>query len=112
MTTAGARSRWTLRLYVTGASPRSVEAIVTVRRICDEDLAGEVDLTVLNAADHPEMVKQDHILALPTLVRHSPAPRLYLVGNLSDVERVRRELDLSPAAPGTALAVGEGAGSA
>lgn len=99
--------RWILTLYVSGASPRSAEAIVTVRRICDEDLVGRVDLTVLDAIDHPERVKQDHILALPTLVKHSPAPLRHLVGNLADVEVVRRELDLGAAAPATPHAPAE-----
>lgn len=87
--------RWVLTLYVSGASPRSAEAIVTVRRICDEDLAGQVDLTVVSAADHPDLVKRDHILALPTLVKHAPAPIRQLVGNLTDVDRVRTALDLA-----------------
>jgi circadian clock protein KaiB len=86
--------RWALTLYVSGASPRSSEAILTVRRICDEDLAGHVDLTVVNAVDHPALVKQDNILALPTLVKHSPQPLRHLVGNLTDAGRVRFGLDL------------------
>jgi circadian clock protein KaiB len=86
--------RWSLTLYVSGASPRSSEAIVTIRQICDEDLHGQVDLTVLNAADHPTLVKRDHILALPTLVKHSPEPLRHLVGNLTDAGRVRLALDL------------------
>jgi circadian clock protein KaiB len=91
--------RWALTLYVSGASPRSAEAIVTIRRICDEDLAGQVDLTVVNAVDHPALIKRDHILALPTLVKHSPGPLRHLVGNLSDLERVREGLDLGQARP-------------
>jgi len=95
-----------LTLYVNGASPRSAEAIVAVRRLCDEDLAGMVDLTVVNAADHPALVKRDNILALPTLVRHTPGPLRHLVGRLTDLERVRTALDLSPShadrAPGLA----------
>jgi circadian clock protein KaiB len=88
--------RWTLTLYVSGASPRSAEAVATVRRICDEDLAGRVDLIVVNASDHPAMVVRDHILALPTLVKHSPAPLRHLVGNFTDMARVRAGLDLAP----------------
>ena len=38
--TASGGARWKLTLYINGASPRSAEAIVTVRTICDEDLAG------------------------------------------------------------------------
>lgn len=111
MTADGPDPRWALTLYVSGASPRSAEAIVTVRRICDEDLGGQVDLTVLNAIDHPAVVKQDHILALPTLVKHSPAPLRHLVGNLTDVERVRSGLDLDLAAPVTVTPSAEGAES-
>ena len=87
---------WTLTLYVSGASPRSTEAISAVRRICDEELAGRVDLTVLDAVDHPDRVLEDHILAIPTLVKHSPEPVRHLVGNLTDPERVRLALDLGP----------------
>jgi circadian clock protein KaiB len=89
---------WTLTLYVSGASPRSAEAITTVRKICDEELSGHVELTVLNAFDHPDRVLEDHILAIPTLVKHSPPPERHLVGNLTDPVRVRVGLDLGPAA--------------
>ena len=67
--------RWSLTLYVSGASPRSAEAIATVRRICDEDLAGRADLVVVDAADHPAKVVKDRIIALPTLVKRAPEPR-------------------------------------
>jgi circadian clock protein KaiB len=97
--------RWALTLYVSGASPRSAEAIVAIRRLCDEELAGRVDLAVVNAADHPEMVMRDHILALPTLVKHSPDPLRHLVGNLTDLERVRSALDLG-ASRSTAASTG------
>ncbi len=101
MTAEASGPRWALTLYVSGASPRSSEAIVTVRRICDEDLAGQVDLTVVNAIDHPALMKRDNILALPTLVKHSPEPLRHLVGNLTDAGRVRLalDLDLAPQAP-------------
>jgi len=116
MTAALPEPRWALTLYVSGASPRSAEAILAIRRICDEDLAGRVDLTVLNAADHPVMVKQDNILALPTLVKHTPGPPRHLVGNLTDLDRVRSALDLGPTVldwPGDEVppAAGEGAAS-
>lgn len=88
---------WRLTLYVSGASPRSTEAIAAIRRICDEELAGRVELTVLNAVDHPDRVLEDHILAIPTLVKHAPEPMRHLVGNLTDPERVRLALDLGPA---------------
>ena len=99
MTPESAPARWALTLYVSGASPRSTEAIATVRALCDEDLAGQFDLTIVNALDHPDLIKKDHVLALPTLVKHSPAPLRQLVGNLTDTTRLRAGLDLAPSAP-------------
>ena len=81
---------------------------MTVRRICDEDLAGRVDLNIVNAPDHPALVKRDHILALPTLVKRSPEPHRQLVGNLTDADRVRVGLDLDPARPNSTAALTEG----
>jgi len=100
MSPAAPGPRWSLTLYVSGASPRSTEAIETVRRICDEDLATMVDLNVVNATDHPALVTRDHILALPTLVKHAPEPQRHLVGDLADLQRVRLGLDLEPAGLG------------
>lgn len=95
MTAEPSDPRWSMTLYVNGASPRSTEAILSVRRICDEDLGGQVELTVVNAIDHPALMKRDNILALPTLIKHAPAPLRQLVGNLTDLDRVRSALDLS-----------------
>ena len=61
--------------------------------------AGRVDLTVVNAADHPALVKKDNILALPTLVKHTPGPLRHLVGNLTDLARVRDGSRPGPCAP-------------
>ncbi|MET0837590.1 MAG: circadian clock KaiB family protein [Marmoricola sp.] len=93
----GPGPRWSLTLYVSGASPRSAEAIATVRRICDEDLAGHADLDVVNAIEHPRRVVNDRIIALPTLVKRAPEPARQLVGDLTDPDRVRLGLDLGPA---------------
>jgi len=88
--------RWSLTLYVSGASPRSAEAIDTARRICDQDLAGRVDLTVVDVSEHPPVAVSDDIFAVPTLVKRLPAPLRQLVGNLADLDRVRAGLDLGP----------------
>ena len=95
--------RWSLTLYVSGASPRSAQALDTVRRVCDEALPGQVDLQVVDVAEHPGLAGEDEVLAVPTLVRQRPAPVRRLVGDLSDLDRVRTGLDLAaPPSPSTA----------
>ena len=99
MSTPGGPARWSLTLYVNGASLHSAAALETVRRICDEELAGRVDLRIVDVATDPAVLVQDQIMAIPTLVKHLPAPLRRLVGNLSDLERVRTGLDLTVPLP-------------
>ena len=93
---------WSLTLYVSGAAPRSAQALETVRRLCDEELAGQVELEVVDVTDEPALGERDGIVAVPTLVKRRPAPPRQLVGDLADVGRVRAGIDLPPppAVPG------------
>ena len=91
------RPRWSLTLYVRGASPHSAQALETVRHLCDEELQGRVDLEVVDVTDDPARAVRDRIVALPTLVKRLPAPTRLLVGDLADVDRLRVGLDLGRA---------------
>lgn len=93
----GGEPRWSLTLYVSGASPQSLKAIQATRRICDEELAGRVDLEIVDVHAQPALVVRDQVIAAPTLVKHLPGPLRRLVGDLSDTQRVRVALDLGPA---------------
>jgi circadian clock protein KaiB len=96
----GDHPRWSLTLYVSGASPHSTRALESVRRLCDEDLAGRVELEVVDVTDEPALAGRDGIVAVPTLVKRLPAPPRQLVGDLADVDRLRAGLDLAlPGAP-------------
>lgn len=86
--------RYVLRLYVTGMTPRSTEAITAIRAICEERLRGRYDLEVIDIYQHPQLAKDEQIVAVPTLVKKLPAPLRRFIGNLSDVERVLMGLDL------------------
>jgi circadian clock protein KaiB len=97
--------RWSLTLYVSGASPHSAQALETVRRLCDEELPGQVELQVVDVADEPALAVRDRIVAVPTLVKRLPPPPRQLVGDLADVDRMRARLDLGsppsqPSGPG------------
>ena len=81
---------------MSGAGPRSAAAIDLVRQLCDAELEGRFELAVYDAADHPAEVVRDRVLALPTLVKTTPEPRRYVVGDLSDLDRLRDALDLGP----------------
>ena len=96
MTDTADPNKWLLTLYVSGASPQSAAAIENIRRICDEELAGQVELEIVDVRDQPALVVRDQVLAAPTLVKRLPGPLRRLVGDLSDANRVRLGLDLGP----------------
>ncbi len=91
---AAGNSRYVLRLYVTGLTPRSLEAIETTKRTCEEFLHGRYDLEVIDLSKHPALAAGEQIIAAPTLIKQLPKPLRRLVGDLSDQERVLLGLDL------------------
>ncbi len=86
-----------LRLYVTGMTPRSTDAIERIKAICEEYLAGRYELEVVDIYQQPTLAKGEQIIATPTLIRKLPLPLRRLVGDLSNKERVLLGLDLRKA---------------
>jgi len=80
--------KYRLRLYVAGQTPRSMQALSNLKRICEEHLAGNYKVEVIDLLQKPQLAAGDQILAIPTLVRAIPKPARKIIGDLSNVERV------------------------
>jgi circadian clock protein KaiB len=91
---ATAAERWDLRLYVAGTTLKSSTALRNLERLCAEYLAGRYRIEVIDLIKNPQLAHDDHILALPALVRKRPFPIRKMIGSLSDTERVLSSLDL------------------
>ena len=87
-------AKWDLKLYVAGQTAKSLQAFANLKRICEEHLAGEYQIEVIDLLKNPHLAKGDQILALPTLVRKLPEPVRKIIGDLSNTERVLVGLDL------------------
>ena len=85
---------WELRLYVAGQTPKSLAAFANLKKICDEHLAGQYHIEVVDLVKNPQLASGDQILAIPTLVRKLPEPIRKIIGDLSDTERVLVGLNL------------------
>ena len=103
---AAGGQRYVLRLYVAGVTPRSVQAIETVKAVCQTHLEGRYELQVIDIYQQPALAKGDQIIAVPTLVKKLPIPLRTLIGDLSDVERVLVGLDLRTRPPAGGESVG------
>jgi circadian clock protein KaiB len=77
-----------LRLYVAGASPKSLQAFANLKRLCEAHLADRYQIEIIDLMEHPRLARGDEIVAVPTLVRQLPAPMRRIIGDLSDTERV------------------------
>ncbi len=91
---ASRAGKYVLRLYVAGASTRSRQALLHVRRLCETELDGNYDLKVIDIYQQPIFAREGRILATPTLVREFPHPVRRLIGNLSNTAGLFAGLDL------------------
>ncbi|MBR9986951.1 MAG: circadian clock KaiB family protein [Desulfosarcina sp.] len=91
---------WNLRLYVAGQTQKSITAFANLKKICEEHLAGEYSIEVIDLVKNPQLAKGDQIIALPTLVRKLPEPIKKIIGDLANTERVLVGLDIRSARGG------------
>ncbi|KPJ57886.1 MAG: circadian clock protein KaiB [Planctomycetes bacterium DG_58] len=83
-----------LKLYITGQTPRSVQAVRNLERICKEKLKGQYRMVVIDVLERPQLAEDEKILATPTLIKELPSPLRRIIGDLSDTEKVLLGLDL------------------
>lgn len=100
--TAMAGEIFELRLYVAGQTRKSIAALTNLHRICDEHLAGQYRIEVIDLMTNPQQAQHDQIFAIPTLVRRLPEPIKKIIGDLSNSERVLVGLEVRPTRLGAA----------
>ncbi len=86
--------QYVLRLYVSGATPRSTLAIVSVKKICENHLHGRYSLEVIDIYQELDLARRDQVIAVPTLIKRLPHPLRRLIGDMSNTDRVLDGLGL------------------
>ncbi|MFO7606464.1 MAG: circadian clock KaiB family protein [Desulfurivibrionaceae bacterium] len=86
--------KYQLKLFITGHTLYSWRAINNLRRICDEELGAEYELTIIDILEQPQVAEDEKILATPTLIKESPPPVKRIIGDLSDRKQVLIGLEL------------------
>lgn len=84
-----------LQLYVSGMSPKSVDAIRNLKTICDRHLKDAFELEIIDIYKHPEVALEQDIVFSPSLVKQFPLPKKVLVGTLENSEKVLRTLGIT-----------------
>jgi len=88
------QEKYILRLYITGATSRSVLAITNLKKICEEYLEGRYELEIIDLYQKPCLAKDEQIIAAPTLIKKLPLPFRRIIGDMSNKEKVLLGLDL------------------
>ena len=87
---------YNLRLYVAGQTPKSIAAIVNLKKICEQHLNGRYNIEVIDLMKNPALAQRHQIVAIPTLIRQLPEPLKRIIGDLSNLEKVLIGLDIHP----------------
>ena len=89
-------SKYLLKLYITGQTARSEQAIANLHRLCKQELKDQYELVIIDILERPQLAEDEKILATPTLIKELPPPLRRVIGDLSDTEKVILGLDLIP----------------
>jgi circadian clock protein KaiB len=92
--TALKRAKYILRLYVIGSSTRSLRAVYNLKKICEENFPDDYELEVIDVYKHPEVAREEQIVAVPMLVKKLPVPLRKFVGDLSNTQKILVGLDI------------------
>ena len=86
--------KYVMRLYISHKNQMSVRTMRNIRQLCEEQLQGRYELEVIDIHHQPERLEQDHIFAIPTLIKELPLPIQRLIGDMTDKEKLVHALDL------------------
>jgi CheY-like chemotaxis protein len=86
--TRGVRHRVELVLYVSAASPASMQARQNLEQILGRFNHAQVKLSVCDLSREPLAGEADRIAFTPTLVKRHPEPRLWVLGSLREPQVV------------------------
>ena len=64
-----------LQLYVSGMSPKSMEAIENIKKICSELLEDSFQLEIIDLYKHPELASEQQIVFSPSLIKRNPCQK-------------------------------------
>lgn len=87
---------WDLQLYILGHTARSLDAVINLKKLCEDQLHGRYRVEVIDVLERPERAEEHQIMANPTLIRCRPLPVRRVIGDLSDTDAVLAGLGIRP----------------
>ncbi len=88
--------KFLLRLYITGNSVLSQQAIANIYRICRDELNNQYNVEIIDVLEQPQRAEAEKIMVTPTLIKQLPPPLQRIIGDMSNTEKVLMGLDILP----------------
>ena len=85
---------WSFKLFVAGETAASARAINNLRKLVAEHLPANTFVQIIDLTREPDAEGCDEVVAVPLLVRKSPPPPRRIIGDLENIERVLRTLEI------------------
>lgn len=82
-------------LYIAGQATRSQRAVANLKKAC-ERVGSPCEVSIVDILETPEAAERDKVLAIPTLIKCSPAPTRRVIGDLSNEDILIDVLDIKP----------------
>lgn len=89
------RQHFVFSLFIAGMSVKSINAIENLRFICENYIAGQFEIEIVDIHQQEQLTSQHGIIATPTLIKTEPLPRRIILGDLSDTQKVLKLLDIT-----------------
>lgn len=85
-----------LKLYISGNTSRSSFAVHQLKTVCEKYLSGRYVLEIIDIYQDSSAARQDRIVAVPTLMKLDADFSRRLIGDLSDLEKLKLFLGIAP----------------
>lgn len=80
------------RLYISGATPKSTQAIVNLKRVLNSLFDKRYELAVIDIYQEPHKAEALQVRAVPQLIKEKPLPAMSFFGDFSSTQRILRML--------------------
>lgn len=87
-------SEYVLKLFIAGNTTSSETAAQSIRKLFNSMKIKNYRIEVIDVLESPDIAESEKVLATPTLIKQMPPPVRRLIGDLSDIEKVKFYLNI------------------
>ncbi|KPA10373.1 KaiB domain protein [Candidatus Magnetomorum sp. HK-1] len=95
MTIDSNQTLYVFKLFVSSKTPSSLLTGDQLKKIFERYLSSPYQLEIIDIVSRPETAFQYAVVAVPMLILVSPEPKVTIIGNMDDTEKLFAALRLS-----------------